>query len=39
VGDEDVALADALLMQGDYAACAQVLEPVLIHPQRSLDRT
>ena len=38
-GDEDVALADALayalLMQGDYAACAAVLEPVLVHPQRS----
>ena len=38
-GPEDVAVADALayalLMQGDYTGCAQVLEPVLNHPQRS----
>ena len=38
-GPEDLAVADALayalLMQGDYSGCAQVLEPVLLHPQRS----
>jgi len=38
-GPQDVAVADALayalLMQGDYSGCAQVLEPVLHHPQRS----
>ena len=38
-GPDDVAVADALayalLMQGDYRGCAQVLEPVLSHPQRS----
>ena len=39
LGPADVAVADALayalLMQGDYGACARVLEPVLTHPQRS----
>lgn len=38
-GAEDLAVADALayalLMQGDYRGCAQVLEPVLAHPQRN----
>jgi hypothetical protein len=38
-GPDDLAVADALayalLMQGDYRGCAQVLEPVLSHPQRS----
>ena len=29
------ALAYALLMQGDYSGCTQVLQPVLEHPQRS----
>ena len=29
------ALAYALLMQGDYTGCAQVLQPVLEHPGRS----
>lgn len=38
-GPQDLSVADALayalLMQGNYRACAQVLEPVLSHPQRS----
>lgn len=38
-GPQDLSVADALayalLMQGNYRACAQVLEPVLSHQQRS----
>lgn len=39
LGPVEIAVADALayalLMQGDYRGCAQVLQPVLEHPQRS----